>query len=50
MTQAGTHVLLSMKQEKTPFSMMSEYYVSKITFPFGTSIVCHFNEGNSLSW
>lgn len=43
MTQAGTHVWLSTKLEKTPFSMMSEYYVSKNTFLCGTSI-SHFDK------
>ena len=48
MTQAGTHVLLSTKLEKTPFSMMSEYYVSKNTFHCG-AIISHFDKEKGLS-
>lgn len=37
-TQAGTHVWLSTRQEKTPFSMMLEYYVSNNFFVVQVSL------------
>lgn len=37
-TLEGTRVWLSMKQEKTPFSMMLECYVSQNIVPCGTRI------------